>query len=57
MERNYAVAVQKRENLYRAYMNKAQIVLQENGGKHTAEECQYLQRAAELQSEITSLSA
>ena len=50
MERNYAVAVQKRENLYRAYINKAQLVLQSSGGKHTAEKCQYLQRAAELQS-------
>ncbi len=56
MERNYAVAVQKRENLYRAYINKAQLVLQSSGGKHTAEECQYLQRAAELQSEMADMT-
>ena len=56
MERNYALAVQKRENLYRAYINKAQIVLQSSGGKHTSEECQYLQRAAELQSEMADMT-
>ncbi len=56
MERNYILAVQKRENLYRAYINKAQMTLQENGGKHTAEECQYLQRAAELQSEMADMT-
>lgn len=56
MERNYALAVQKRENLYRAYINKAQIVLQSSGGKHTQEECQYLQRAAELQSEMADMT-
>ena len=56
MERNYAWAVQKRENLYRAYINKAQIVLQSSGGKHTSEECQYLQRAAELQSEMADMT-
>ena len=56
MERNYAVAIQKRENLYRAYINKAQLVLQSNGGKHNSEECQYLQRAAELQSEMADMT-
>ncbi len=56
MERNYAVAVQKRENLYRAYINKAQLTLQTNGGKHSSEECQYLQRAAELQSEMADMT-
>ncbi len=56
MERNYAIAVQKRENLYRAYLNKAQLVLQTNGGKHSSEECQYLQRAAELQSEMADMT-
>ncbi len=56
MERDYAVAVQKRENLYRAYINKAQLVLQTNKGKHTSEECQYLQRAAELQSEMADMT-
>ena len=56
MERNYAVAVRKRENLYRAYLNKAQLILQSSGGKHTREEVQYLQRAAELQSEIADMT-
>ena len=56
MERSYILAVQKRENLYRAYINKAQLVLQSSGGKHTAEECQYLQRAAELQSEMADMT-
>ena len=56
MERNYAVAVQKRENLYRAYLNKAQLILQSNAGKHNTEEVQFLQRAAELQSEMADMT-
>lgn len=56
MERNYIIAVQKRENLYRAYINKANMVLQENSGRHSEEECQYLQRAAELQSEMIDMT-
>lgn len=56
MERNYIIAVQKRENLYRAYMSKASLVLQEHSGRHSEEECQYLQRAAELQSEMIDMT-
>lgn len=56
MERNYILAVQKRENLYRAYVNKANLILQDNGGKHTEEEIQFLQRAAELQSEMADMT-
>lgn len=53
---DYIGKMQTKENLCLANIQKAEEEFERNGGKHTKEECVYLQRAANLRYEMARMS-
>lgn len=53
---DYIGKMQTKENLCLANIQKAEEEFERNGGKHTKEECIYLQRAANLRYEMARIS-
>lgn len=56
MEDSYIRSITRNENLCREYMQNAERVYQQNGEKHSKEECVWLQRAAMCRSEMARVS-
>lgn len=56
MDDKYLNTMQTKENLCLAYMQKADDLFEENGQRHTKEECVYLQKAATLRYEMSQIS-
>ncbi len=56
MTRDYIETMQRKENLFRAYLQKADDAYQEQG-VHCAEEGRYLQEAGKLQNEMAEISS
>lgn len=56
MEDNYLRQMQRYENEYQDYLRKADQILEENGKKHSKDECVFLQKAAESQSKMANIS-
>ena len=56
MSRDYIETMQRKENLFRAYVQKADDAYEEAGG-HCAEEGRYLQEAGKLQNEMAQISS
>ena len=56
MDNKYLDTMQTKENLCLAYMQKADDTYEAHNGKHTKEECIYLQKAATLRYEMSQLS-
>ncbi len=53
---DYIGKMQTKENLCLSYIQKAEDEFDRNGGKHTKEECVYLQKAANLRYEMARIS-
>ncbi len=56
MDDIYLDKIQKYENLCNAYLQKADMEFLDNDGKHTKQECFYLQKAADVRSEMARIS-
>ena len=46
----------RKENLFQSYIKQARLLYEISGLKHTEEECIYLQKAADLQSEMAQIT-
>ncbi len=49
-------SLMRKENLFKDYVQQAQLIYNYNGKTHTEEECVYLQKAADIQSEMAQIT-